>query len=390
MRNDKIPAFLSAKIAAITLVVLTMGLLLLTGCAEVTPEETTEISTETTEATESTDSTTVTTEDTAVFDVTIATEAVEEDHTHEWEDAVVAPTCINQGYTTHTCKICGQALKDSYINATGHSWGDWVTVKDATTISSGSAERKCSVCGKTETRVIDKLPSAEHTHSYKETVTTKATCSQTGVKTFTCSCGSTYTEEITKTAHTYQDTVVAPKCTANGYTKHICSACGSSYVDNYVNANGHAWGGWTTVTTPTTTSTGIAQRSCASCGVSETKTLEKLTLEHTHNYTVTETVAATCTSDGYVKKACSCGDTITETLASSGHNWEYHREEGHMVENTVCTCGWRCALGDGAAWQAHINSVPFEDKDNHWDSDDVYFVVDTPAYDICTICKTKK
>lgn len=46
-------------------------------------------------------------------------------------------------------------------------------------------------------------PSTEvpHTHSYSSKVTTAATCDKEGVKTFTCSCGKSYTESIKATGH---------------------------------------------------------------------------------------------------------------------------------------------------------------------------------------------
>ena len=72
-----------------------------------------------------------------------------------------------------------------------------------------------------------------HTHSYTSKVTTAATCTKEGVKTFTCSCGDTYTEKIAKTAHKYTTKVIAPTYDAQGYTLHTCSVCGDSYKDNY-------------------------------------------------------------------------------------------------------------------------------------------------------------
>ena len=47
---------------------------------------------------------------------------------------------------------------------------------------------------------------AECTHEYTETVTTPATCTEDGVKTFTCSkCSDSYTEVIPATGHNYVD-----------------------------------------------------------------------------------------------------------------------------------------------------------------------------------------
>jgi len=41
---------------------------------------------------------------------------------HSYTSVVTAPTCTEQGYTTHTCH-CGDSYKDTYVSATGHSIG---------------------------------------------------------------------------------------------------------------------------------------------------------------------------------------------------------------------------------------------------------------------------
>ena len=74
---------------------------------------------------------------------------------------------------------------------------------------------------------------AKHTHSYTSKITKQPTCTTTGVKTFTCSCGDSYTEKIPATGHKYVDTVVKPTYLAQGYTLHKCSVCGDEYKDNY-------------------------------------------------------------------------------------------------------------------------------------------------------------
>ena len=50
------------------------------------------------------------------------------------------------------------SYKDSYTEALGHSYGDWVTTREATTEEEGLQTRTCSRCGGTETRSIEKLP----------------------------------------------------------------------------------------------------------------------------------------------------------------------------------------------------------------------------------------
>lgn len=83
-----------------------------------------------------------------------------------------------------------------------------------------------------------------HTHSYSSSVTTQPTCTATGVRTYRCSCGASYTESIAAKGHSYKSQVVAPTFTEKGYTLHTCSACGNCYKDNYVNPPEQNSDGW--------------------------------------------------------------------------------------------------------------------------------------------------
>lgn len=78
--------------------------------------------------------------------------------------------------------------------------------------------------------------SPAHVHAYDEgVVTTVATCSEKGVKTFTCECGDSYTEEIAvdPNNHVHTETVhtVATLDTA-AYDTVTCSACGTTSKEN--------------------------------------------------------------------------------------------------------------------------------------------------------------
>lgn len=57
-----------------------------------------------------------------------------------------------------------------------------------------------------------------HTHHYTAAVTTEASCTAAGVKTYTCACGETYTESIPATGHRYM----------NG----ACILCGAAAPDD--------------------------------------------------------------------------------------------------------------------------------------------------------------
>ena len=69
----------------------------------------------------------------------------ETDHVHDYKPVtVVAPTCTNPGLTRYICD-CGDVdeTRDTVIPATGHNWGYWTTIKEATEEEEGLKERTC-------------------------------------------------------------------------------------------------------------------------------------------------------------------------------------------------------------------------------------------------------
>ena len=83
-------------------------------------------------------------------------------HTHSYTDTVTAPTCTEQGYTTHSC-TCGHSYIDTYTNATDHKFVTYVPDGNATTEADGTKTAHCenNGCNKTDTitDVGSKLPS---------------------------------------------------------------------------------------------------------------------------------------------------------------------------------------------------------------------------------------
>ena len=73
-----------------------------------------------------------------------------------------------------------------------------------------------------------------HTHSYSSSVTKQPTCSAAGVRTYTCSCGKSYTESIPATGnHTWKDQYELQKIPAQTheepYTIWICNGCNAEF-----------------------------------------------------------------------------------------------------------------------------------------------------------------
>ena len=105
-----------------------------------------------------------------------------------------------------------------------------------------------------------------HTHSYSSKVTTSATCTKTGVRTYTCFCGVSYTETIAKTAHSYTSKITkAATCTATGTKTYACS-CGASYTET-IAKTAHNKNTTIPAVSATCTKTGLTEgKKCSVCG----------------------------------------------------------------------------------------------------------------------------
>ena len=118
-------------------------------------------------------------------------------HTYDSGSITTSPTCTAEGVKTYTCTSCGHTKTETVL-ALGHMY------------TNGT----CLLCGEKE----------PCNHSWNNgSTTTAATCTENGVKTYTCLlCSETKTETIYATGHKYSD--------------GICYQCGAKepvieYVD---------------------------------------------------------------------------------------------------------------------------------------------------------------
>ena len=277
------------------------------------------------------------------------------------EGVLVDPTCTEQGYTKYTCTDCGSIRKDTFVAATGHTYGEWINngddhkktclngcgdeVTEGHTFDwSGGGVGIC-VCGATQ--------SCNHQYS---SVVTAPTCEDAGFTTHTCSlCGDTYTDTpVEALGHDYKSVVTDPTCTTGGYTTYTCTVCSHTYTDNAVDPLGHDYK--SVVTPPTCGTEGYTTFTCDRCD--HTYTGETVpatphaygdwtddgdgnhsrvcdndpshieTAPHEHTAVVT---APNCTEQGYTTHTCVCGNTYTDTYVDPDgvtHNYD---------ENGDCT-----------------------------------------------------
>ena len=109
-------------------------------------------------------------------------------------------------------------------------------------------------------------------------------------------------------------------CTTLGYDRYLCTECGKIEKRDYVDSLGHAWQS-IVIRDATCEADGKQLELCARCGQMK----QTATPKGEHSYEV-YTVAATCTSPGYIVRECSvCGDHHIEDITSVlPHNYESH------------------------------------------------------------------
>ncbi len=146
---------------------------------------------------------------------------------HSYKILITKPTCTDDGFTTHSCTVCGQSYITDRIAAKGHTIVTDKAVKPTCTSSGNTEGKHCSVCGKT---LIAKaaLKPLGHSYSSSWTVDVAASCKKTGSKSHHCTrCGAKKDiTKIEKTAHKTKNVVTDATEKKNGNIKTVCASCG--------------------------------------------------------------------------------------------------------------------------------------------------------------------
>ena len=276
---------------------------------------------------------------------------------HSYDEGTVTtqPTCEKDGVKTFACTACGHTYTEK-VAATGHNYGEEIAEAAATCTATGTKAhyecancgklfvdvngrkiqvtenyltialvphtvvtdeaveptctatgltegKKCSVCGEILT-AQEEIPAKGHSYD-NGVVTTQPTCTDKGVKTFTCTvCSATKTEEVAELGHDIvHHEAKTPTCTEKGWEAYdTCSRCGyTTYKE--IEAKGHTEEVMPAVE-PTCTETGTkAHYKCSACdtlfveenGEKKQVTAEDLTIPATgHTYNAAETHSNKC------------------------------------------------------------------------------------------------
>ena len=178
----------------------------------------------------------------------------------------------------------------------------------------------------------------DHNHSYTSKITTPATCTKTGVKTYTCSCGDSYTESIKATGH--KETTlkaVSATCTKTGLTAgKKCSVCGTITASQRVIAKTAHKEIAVAGKSATYTSTGLtAGKKCSVCGkiTVAQKTIAKLTLSKVDGLKAKK-----------VKVAKSSEITLAWNAVTGAKGYEIYQQNGSSWKKIKTTSGTSYAV----------------------------------------------
>ena len=260
---------------------------------------------------------------------------------HHWDqgEIITEATCTEEGEKKFTCSICGDE-KTEKVSATGHQHTEIRNKKEATCKETGySGDTWCKDCGK---KILSGQTIAKtENHSWDAgKVTTKATCTEEGEKTFTCSiCGDKKTEKVSATGH--QHTEIRNKkeatCKETGYSGDTwCKDCGKKILSGQTIAKteNHSWDAGKVTTKATCTEEGEKTFTCSICGDKKTEKVSATGHQHTE---IRNKKEATCKEEGYSGDTwCKdCGKKILSGQAiakTEDHSWN----QGEITKEPTC------------------------------------------------------
>ena len=230
-------------------------------------------------------------------------------------------TGVHEGSADITA-ACGDLTATKTIQVTGHPNTELKNAKEATCSKEGyTGDKICKDCGKT-IESGKTIPKKEHSWDAGK-VTKAATCTEKGIRTYTCqSCGITRTEDIPALGHkAVTDAAVAATCETDGKTEGShCSVCGTILTaQKTVKATGHDWDEGKITKAATCEEKGVKTYTCRTCKKTRTEDVPALG----HQAVTDAAVAVTCETDGKTEGShCSvCGKVLVkqETVKATGH-----------------------------------------------------------------------
>jgi uncharacterized repeat protein (TIGR02543 family) len=329
-----------------------------------------------------------------------------DDHTAKTETAsctkenatyvVTAPDCINDGYTTYTCKDCGFSWVADETDATGHHFETEKKTatykrsdKDCTTALTYWYKCKdCDVSAETVKDTAEDLTKlyfeaeAATGHSFTEKnsdskyLAFEATCTESAKYFYSCeNCGEKGTETFnfaSALGHKWldegTDLYSAANCVNDAVYYQTCERCkisakedttatGSTWTDVGSKAGHDFEGGYVAKKDATCTEDGVKEHyNCKTCGKNYADAEGTTEISNTvikadgHKWVSVAYKAATCEEAGYsAHKECSvCGDKDSSYKAYDKLGHEYNVIYGYYTDTVNNYHAYGCKNGCGS------------------------------------------
>lgn len=261
-----------------------------------------------------------------------------------------------------------------------HEYGEWTVVTEATCGTKGARERVCS-CGEKETEEI----AATGEHDYEWTTKKQSTCKEEGIEDGVCKkCGNTAERTLPlSTEHKYEYSVKTPAtCSMQGEKEGRCSVCGATTTETLPldpNTHGTNLSEWTVEKNADCRHTGKRFRNCIDCGA---RIEEAIAVDpDAHELGApTETVASTCSKQGYEKYVCDvCSDEIVKTLPLDPDAHDFG--SGEITAESTCVTSGKKTKKCKYCTATEQEDLPV----NEYNHEGTYTTVDD--YKVCSACK---
>lgn len=242
-------------------------------------------------------------------------------------------TCVKKGKESKTCSVCG-AKEERVIPQKSHELGEWEIKVEPTCTDNGERVKKCKFCDYEEREKLGTI-----SHDYKETERKEATCEEPGYVKRVCSvCGKTQTEITERLYHSFPEGTEIKYDYRDNSDENYCyyayRECARCHKDVFYKTQSHSMKKDAEFFVEATcSSTGVDAKKCLYCNRRTTETIPVVPYNHKRGAAVYgERNAENCTVQATV--SCTlCGEEID--------SW-YEPRHDYDAETFVCTregCG---------------------------------------------------
>lgn len=242
-------------------------------------------------------------------------------------------TCVKKGKESKTCSVCG-VKEERVIPQKSHELGGWEIKVEPTCTDNGERVKKCKFCDYEEREKLGTI-----SHDYKETERKEATCEEPGYVKRVCSvCGKTQTEVTERLYHSFPEGTEIKYDYRDNSDENYCyyayRECARCHKDVFYKTQSHSMKKDAEFFVEATcSSTGVDAKKCLYCNRRTTETIPVVPYNHKRGAAVYgERNAENCTVQATV--SCTlCGEEID--------SW-YEPRHDYDAETFVCTregCG---------------------------------------------------